>query len=186
MSEVSATLDLRSLRADPFGLLNAMQLRLNEQMGQRRQSDRWIGLGFRVKEHWYVVPQNEIKEVIQPPDLTRVPGARSWLLGLANVRGSLLPVIDLGKAHGDAHSEITAATRVLIHGSDRNPSGLLVDEVAGFRAFSPQEQRIELLENADSAWSEGLIGAFVSEGSQWLALSFDRLMLSDRMTHAST
>ena len=44
----------------------------------------------------YLVAREEAREVLGvPAPLTRVPGAKSWILGLANVRGQLLPIIDL-------------------------------------------------------------------------------------------
>ena len=44
----------------------------------------------------YLVAREEAREVLGVPSpLTRVPGAKSWILGLANIRGQLLPIIDL-------------------------------------------------------------------------------------------
>ena len=37
----------------------------------------------------------EVSEILDPPDYTRVPGVKDWVVGIANVRGSLLPLMDL-------------------------------------------------------------------------------------------
>lgn len=43
-----------------------------------------------------IAPLEEVKEILNYPDgVTRVPGTQAWLLGMANIRGNLLPLIDL-------------------------------------------------------------------------------------------
>ena len=56
----------------------------------------WEGVLFSVGGHPLIAPLGEVKEIINyTADITPVPGTRSWLLGVANVRGNLLPVVDL-------------------------------------------------------------------------------------------
>ena len=43
----------------------------------------------------FAADMNDVAEILQPPRLTKVPGVRSWVLGVANVRGRLVPVMDL-------------------------------------------------------------------------------------------
>ncbi|NIQ08579.1 MAG: chemotaxis protein CheW, partial [Gammaproteobacteria bacterium] len=55
----------------------------------------WSGIGFRLGEYLLVSPTSEIIEILKCPPLTRVPSALSWVKGIANIRGTLLPVIEL-------------------------------------------------------------------------------------------
>jgi twitching motility protein PilI len=71
--------------------------------------------------------------------LTRVPGSREWIRGLANVRGQLLPVIDLKQYLGSGATQAGRNTRVVVVNHRGIPAGLLVDEVLGFRRFNEQE-----------------------------------------------
>ena len=80
-----------------------------------------------------------------PSPLTRVPGAKSWILGLANVRGQLLPVIDLRQYPGQRRRRRPrATTRVVVVNHRDIPAGLLVDEVLGFRRFAESEFTAEV------------------------------------------
>ncbi len=77
-----------------------------------------------------------MREVLNyPGQLTRVPGAKSWIKGLANVRGALLPVIDLRQYLGSGATPLTRNTRLLVVNHRDVPAGLMVDEVLGFRRF---------------------------------------------------
>ena len=54
----------------------------------------WRGIGFRVGSRLLVSGIDEINELLAVPALTPVPGTQPWLLGVANVRGNLVPVVD--------------------------------------------------------------------------------------------
>ena len=57
----------------------------------------WRGIGFRVGRRAFVSGIEEINELLAVPPLTNVPGTQPWLMGVANVRGNLVPAIDLGR-----------------------------------------------------------------------------------------
>ena len=167
---------LRALRDDPFALLTALEDRFQTARVDLAAgaAQFWTGLGFRLGDRWLVAPREDVREVIVPPPLTRVPGARPWLLGLANVRGSLLPVCDVHRLLGEEHHTMARGARVLVYNSDRVPAGFLVDEVAGYRQFAPADQRPEIVAEA-GILAPFLLGAFVREGQPWLALSLHKL-----------
>lgn len=177
--------DLRTLQQQPFELL----LQLEAQLRAARldiaagQAETWAGLGFRVGESWMVAPRDDVLEVIVPPIATRVPNARSWLLGVANVRGNLLTVVDMRQFLGLPASEPHRGQRVLVLNSTHFPAGFLVDEVAGHRQFTPNEQRHrEAVLNEQ--YAPYLLGAFVREGQPWLAMSLHKLALSPTIRQA--
>jgi twitching motility protein PilI len=178
--------ELRSLRDDPFGQLVELEARLRAARldSTAGQAQVWTGLGFRVAEQWMVAPREDVREVAVPPRLTRVPNARPWLLGIANVRGGLLPVIDLQQLLGGAVTAETRTSRVLVFNSERMPLGYLVDEVAGYRPFSVNEQRRELIDSANDETRPWLLGGFVREGQPWLAFSLHKLAQSDVLKQA--
>ena len=162
---------------DPFDLLLGLEralraARLDAEGGTALQS--WSGLAFRLRDRWLVTPRQDVREVIPLPKLTRVPGAKRWLLGVANVRGALLPVTDLGLWLQQPPSTSDREQRVLVFNSDRLPVGFLVDEVAGHRQFAASDQRPELCARAGTL-APYLLGAFGREGRDWLALSLHKL-----------
>lgn len=175
------------LSDDPFDLLaqletRARAARLDATAGQAQV---WVGLGCRLGAQWLAVPKEDVREVITLPSLTRVPGAKPWLLGLANVRGNLLPVCDLRLLMGQTDpATASRGTRVLVYNSTRVPAGFLVDEVAGYRQFAASEQQRELLSGADSALRECALGAFQRDAQSWIALSLHKVAASEGFQQA--
>ncbi|MDD3764766.1 MAG: chemotaxis protein CheW [Nevskiales bacterium] len=167
---------LRELRDDPFELLLQYedQLRAARTDAVAGQAEAWVGLGFRIGETWLVAPRADVREVIPPPPATRVPNARSWLRGVANVRGELLAIVDLPDLLGLKRSDPHRSQRVLVLNSREVPAGFLVDEVVGYRQFGPGEQRNEMAASAQP-FSPYLLGGFVREGQPWLAISLHKL-----------
>ena len=130
---------LSALKDRPFELLQELERRsklaLADPAAGQRDAQEWVGVGFRLGTDWLLVARNEVREVMMvPSEATRVPGAQNWVVGLANVRGQLLPLVDLkqflGAGTGGGH-----AARVLVLNSREFPLGIVVDEVIGFRRF---------------------------------------------------
>lgn len=179
------SLRLRDLREDPFRLLSELDRRLRALRADVTSGgvDLWQGLAFRQGERWMVAPKDDVREVIPPPRVTRVPNARPWLSGVANVRGSLLTLVDLGAFLGGAITASSRSARVLVLNSDRVPAGFLVDEVAGYRQFSPSEQLPNVIAPDDAA-APYVLGGFLREGRPWQVLSLHRMAQSEAMRRA--
>jgi twitching motility protein PilI len=174
-----------ALLDQPFDLLLALEARVRATKLDLAagQSQSWTGLAFRLRDLWLVAPREDVREVIVPPRLTRIPGAKPWMLGVANVRGNLLPVTDLGSLLGWPVAPESRAQRVLTFNSDRLPAGLLVDEVAGYRSFAPADQRPDHVSD-QPALAPYLLGAFFRDGRRWQVLSLHRLTRDPVFTQA--
>ncbi len=146
---MTTSLGLKSLRERPFELLRELE-RLSRiaQSGQERESGsgrEWVGVAFRLGAENFLVAREETREVMGlPAMLTRVPGAKPWIRGLANVRGQLLPVVDLRAFLGGGVTSTARSTRVLVANHREIPGGLMVDEVLGFRRFGDAEFAAEV------------------------------------------
>ena len=135
---------LKSLRDKPFELLRELERLARVALtGQGRDagSEReWVGVAFRLSAENFLVAREETREVLGFPSVvTRVPGAKAWIRGIANVRGQLLPVVDLRAFLGSGATNTGRSTRVLVAHHREVPAGLLVDEVLGFRRFNEGE-----------------------------------------------
>ena len=96
----------------------------------------WAGLAFKVAGIRVLAPMDEVSEILNLPRvLTRVPGARSWVKGIANIRGNLLPIIDLQAFLGDKPIVTNRRSRVLVINRGDVTTGLLVGDVQGLRHF---------------------------------------------------
>jgi twitching motility protein PilI len=180
--------NLRGLTEQPFALLHALDQRLQARLvdtGASELADAWVGLGFNLGNQTYLAPQREIREVITVPKYSRIPNAKPWLLGIANVRGSLLPLVDLRQLIDGKATELSRSSRFMVLNSDEIPAGFLVDGVSGYRRFGSYEQRNDLLEQQSEHWREYMLGSFVREQQAYLVFSFMKLAMSDIFQNAS-
>ena len=144
----------------------------------------WRGIGFRIGDRYFVSSIAEVNEILTPPPLTLVPGAKSWLLGVANVRGNLVPVVDLRDFIGSGRSPSTDTTRILVVRQHGGSVGLLVDEVLGQRSFS-EEQLSKAVGEADEKFG-GFVGENVQLGEVlWGLFSMASLVRSTQFQQAA-
>jgi twitching motility protein PilI len=113
------------------------------------QSHEWSGVTFRLGGAQLACNIDRIHEILPLHAPTPVPGAKPWILGLANVRGNLMTVVDLGWFLGGEPAEVTSRSRLLATGPHKSPVGLLIDEVFGQRHFLYSDaQEAELPEDS--------------------------------------
>jgi twitching motility protein PilI len=136
--------------------------------GSNAQGD-WAGLAFRIGDDQLVCGTDRVFESLPIPRVTRVPGTKSFILGLANVRGNLITVIDTGCYLTGRPTPISGSSRLLSATLRGRPVGLLVDEVYGQRNFmSGDAQSPEL--SVDSPLA-GLVRKQHRAGSEtWMEL----------------
>src|SRR5690606_41913672 len=93
------------------------------------------GIGFRMGERFFVAPMGEVGEVLHEPRYTLLPGVRGWVKGVANVRGRLLPIMDLCGFFGNELSPLRKLRRVLVVDHQEIFAGLAVCEVFWMHHF---------------------------------------------------
>ena len=181
----SALLDLRD---QPFQLLQELERRSRIAASGRGQEaghqEEWVGVGFRIGHTRLVVAREEIREVLVWPGVTALPGAKPWMLGLANVRGQLLPVTDLSAFFGGEPIELGRSSRVLMVNHQDIPAGLLVDEVRGFRRFIASE-KAEVMPDTLPGMTPFLAGAYGNDEETWGVLGLHGLVESAVFLQAS-
>lgn len=134
----------------------------------------WEGMLFEVAGIHVVTALTEVKEILNiPPAVTPIPGTRSWMMGVANIRGNLMPIVDLQAFLGGAHVTQHQRTRVLVINQDGIFVGLMVGEVLGIRYF-PEEFRAQSGTMA-GRMGQFINGAFVQEGKSWPIFSMHLL-----------
>jgi purine-binding chemotaxis protein CheW len=97
--------------------------------GDETTSDARQFVIFHVKDEMFAVPLAEVQEIIRMPDVVRMPMSPAALEGLANLRGTVLPVINLRSVFGFEQVSHDDATRVVVLDQGR-PVGLVVDRMA--------------------------------------------------------
>jgi twitching motility protein PilI len=140
---MSSSTELADLIEQPFELLQELERRSRAAIagkGTDELSAEWVGIGFRIGQERFVASRDEVREVLMLPDsITRVPGSKRWMLGIANLRGHLLPLVDVQMLLGTGRTSLRRMTRVISVNHREVPAGLVVDEVLGFRRFMDSE-----------------------------------------------
>jgi purine-binding chemotaxis protein CheW len=88
---------------------------------------------FSIGKEFYGLPIETVQEIVRVPDVTAVPDSPSFFEGVINLRGRIVPVVDLRARLRLPRAERGRATRVLITGNEGRVIGLLVDAVAEVR-----------------------------------------------------
>ena len=115
-------------------------------------------LGVQVGEEFWLIEMSDISEVLSPPPLTKVPLTKPWYCGVANVRGNLYSIVDMGSFNGGAAIPLEGQSRVLLVGQKfAFNAGLLVSRVLGLRnatdwRSSEQYGETRLLDNEGQMW----------------------------------
>jgi purine-binding chemotaxis protein CheW len=82
---------------------------------------------FRLGKELYGVDIASVQEIVRVPEVTQVPDAPAFLEGVINLRGRILPVVDLRKRLRLPAAEKNKASRVLVTEKEKKVVGLLVD-----------------------------------------------------------
>ena len=181
---------LRGLRDRPFELLKELEKRSRTvaaaSVAEADAGQEWVGVAFRMGGETFLVAREETREVLGYPGVvTRIPGAKSWVRGLANVRGALMPMLDLRQFLGSGATTSGRNTRIVVVNHRDIPAGLMVDEVLGFRRFAESEFSAEAPPTVIRCDSY-LAGAFRRGGEVWPVLSLKTLVESQSFLQAAS
>ena len=185
-----AALSLRGLRDRPFELLKELEKRSRAvtagAVAETSVGLEWVGVAFRMGGETFLAAREETREVLgYPAAVTRIPGAKSWVRGLANIRGQLLPMVDLRQFLGSGATATGRNTRIVVVNHRDVPVGLMVDEVLGFRRFAEAEFNAEAPPTVIRCDSY-LAGAFRRGGEVWPVLSLKNLVESQSFLQAAS
>ena len=173
-------MSLQALIAEPFKLLLAIEQRARDAIAKRQGAgaavEEWIGVAFRLGNERFVTARADVREVLPLPEiLTRVPGAKPWLRGIANVRGQLLTIVDLKAFLGAGPMHPDRKARVLMLASREVPTAIIVDEVLGFRRFATADFN-EACPVTDIRCEHYLAGSYRREADSFPLFDVQRLL----------
>lgn len=128
MAKSEALAILSEIQAATFQ--NAAQLPL-----KASAQPEWQGIGFQIGGMRLVSPMGEVGEILKLPKITALPGVKSWILGIANVRGKLMPIVDLHEYLSMTPTLPMSQWRVLVVEDDDLVAGLVVEQSLGIQHF---------------------------------------------------
>lgn len=139
-------------------------------------------MGVRIGALQLLIPVDAGREVIPPPPISRIPYTASWLRGLANVRGGVVPVVDLAAAL-ETGAGVTRQPYLLISGHGEAAMGLLIDGLPRLVNLTAADRPTEPRQIAPLL-QDAIISAYERDGGVWLEV--DLPILFDTITRNVT
>ena len=99
-------------------------------------------VGFRVGRETFGVPIAMVREIVRLPEITAVPNAAEFIEGVINLRGKIVPVVDLRKRFKDAAPESGKKSRILVAEVDGQSVGLIVNSASEVLKIPPSEVEV--------------------------------------------
>jgi twitching motility protein PilI len=150
------------------------------------EADRgdWSGIGFRIGDFHLVAEVDDVNEVVILPELIRIPGIDTWVLGLVNIRSNLIPAIDLKSFLTNESARITKHSRMLVINQPGGQAGLVVDEVFGQRHFNISDRQD--VENEDDSRVYLYCDKYFNhEGVVWNVFEIEQLVSDIKFQNAA-
>ena len=132
---------------------------------------------FRLNDEIYGINVMQVQEVLRVTEIAPVPGAPHYVLGIINLRGNVVTVIDTRERLGLDAKEVDESTRIVIIEADKMVVGILVDAVA--EVVDLRSSEIESAPNVGNDESSKYIQGVVSREGELLILVDLNKLLND-------
>jgi twitching motility protein PilI len=138
-------------------------------------------LGVMIGQTRWLLNLQEAGEIVAVGTITKVPLTQEWFLGLTNIRGNLISVIDLAHFRGQPPASIDKESRIVAFSPSLSfNSGLLVSRVMGLRNISEMESQPGA-EVGDAPWSAQ---RYLDRDSQiWTELKLSLIVQDPQFLH---
>ena len=136
---------------------------------------QWVT--FYLDNEKYGIKVMQVQEVLRMTEIAPVPGAPDYVIGIINLRGNVVTVIDTRRRFGLMDAEASDETRIVIVEADNNVVGILVDSVAA--VVDLRESEVETAPNVGNDESSKYIQGVSSQGDGLLILVDVNKLLSD-------
>jgi purine-binding chemotaxis protein CheW len=159
---------------------------MSNAVAENMQSDPVIQLvTFRLQEECYGINVMQVQEVLRVSEIAPVPGAPSFVLGIINLRGNVVTVIDTRGRFGLPPGELDDASRIVIIESDEQVVGILVDSVA--EVVELRQSQIDHAPNVGNEESSRYIqGVSTREDGLLIVVDLNRLLTDEEWAEVSS
>ena len=140
---------------------------------------------FRLDNETYGINVMQIQEVLRYSEIAPVPGSPEYVLGIINLRGNVVTVIDTRRRFGLSDADTTDTSRIVVMESADQVMGILVDSVAEVVYLKSSE--IETAPNVGSEESARFIqGVCNKNGELIILVEFDKMLNDYEWAEIST
>lgn len=131
-------------------------------------------IAFRLGQEEYAVNIHDVKEIIRPTAVTRVPRTQEYIKGVLNLRGVVVPVLNLHKRLGKSEENISSQSRFIILNKGDIIIGITVDNVT--EVIRLREEDIEVPEFTDEVDGEFIEGVGKYQDRLLLLLNIEKTL----------
>lgn len=107
-------------------------------------------VGFRIGRETFGLPISIVREIVRVPEITSVPNAPDYIEGVINLRGRIIPVVDLRKRFGQKSVEPNKKNRIVVVELGPRAFGLIVNSASEVLRIPPSE-----IEEPNNVFQEG-------------------------------
>jgi purine-binding chemotaxis protein CheW len=145
------------------------------QQNQTKDDEVLQYVTFRLDDETYGINVMQIQEVLRYSEIAPVPGSPDYVLGIINLRGNVVTVIDTRRRFGLNDADVTDSSRIVVMESADQVMGILVDSVAEVVYLKSSE--IETAPNVGSEESARFIqGVCNKNGELIILVEFDKML----------
>jgi purine-binding chemotaxis protein CheW len=116
-------------------------------------------VGFRIGRETFGLPISLVREIVRVPEITAVPNAPDYIEGVINLRGRIIPVVDLRKRFGEKSFEPNKKNRIVVVELESRAIGLLVNSASEVLRIPPSE-----IEEPHNVFKEGELNYITGVG----------------------
>lgn len=175
-------------RLSPFDLLVDYEKRSIEHVAGRPEAveapGHWRGVGFRLGKLRLAAAIDDIVEILTLPDITPVPGSLHWMLGVANVRGTLLPVVDLKQFLTGERTVMHEGQRAIVIKQPGGNVAVVIEELYGQRTFN-DTHKIDQIEAVDGRYANFVGQSYRWNDANWNVINMNLLARTPEFRQAS-
>jgi len=132
-------------------------------------------VGFRIGRETFGLPISMVREIVRVPEITTVPNAPDYIEGVINLRGRIIPVVDLRKRFGVKSAEPNKKNRIVVVELGARAIGLIVNSASEVLRIPPSE-----IEEPHTVFQEGeldfITGVGKLNGRLVILLDLDRIL----------
>lgn len=144
---------------------------------KRNMDTRWVT--FKLENETFGINVMQVQEVLRVSDIAPVPGAPDYVLGIINLRGNVVTVIDTRKRFGLMPKEIDDLSRIVIIEAEEQVVGILVDSVAEVTEIRNSE--IETAPNVgNEESSKYILGVTSREGELLILVDLNKFLSEEQ------
>lgn len=150
-----------------------------EEISEMSSEDEIQLVIFKIGEEEFAAEINQVKEIITPVGITKVPAAPRFVFGVINLRGKLITIVDLHMRLGFESALETNDARIIVSDVKDGVLGMMVDEVLGVSRIPENQIEPPPPMSAGTIDSDYIRGIAKTEGRLIVILDLNKILIDE-------